>query len=41
MPRGGLEETLGVYLAPTGSKEGQINKFQQKIQQWSEHIAAG
>jgi len=35
------EETLGVYLAPTGSMEGQINKFQQKIQQWTEHIAAG
>jgi len=35
------EETLGIYLAPSGSKEGQISKLLGKVQQWNEHISAG
>ena len=35
------EETLGVFLAPTGTLTGQLNKFKAKIQQWTEQMAAG
>ncbi len=35
------EETLGIYLAPSGSKEGQISKLLGKVQQWNEHISDG
>jgi hypothetical protein len=35
------EETLGVFLAPTGTLTGQLNKFNAKIQQWTEKLAAG
>jgi hypothetical protein len=34
-------ETLGIFLAPSGSRTGQIAKLQGKVLEWVKHISSG
>ena len=35
------EETLGIFLARTGSQDGQIRKLKHKVQEWLDQLALG
>jgi hypothetical protein len=35
------EETLGIFLAPSGSMDGEIEKLKRKVADWIQHLASG
>jgi len=35
------EETLGIFLTPSGSMDGEIEKLKRKVADWIQHLASG